>query len=175
MDPQRGVPRPSITPGYGIFVSTPGMLRAYASPPPESMKDMPPPVRFESIDLPEKAYVGLVLDVKHTYLFVSVLVRHPDERKAGWINIWTSRNRFGLKSGCRYATWSPPGGFVDEAPVTFQRGCSGPPGRTAGAAAAADDEQPAKVPRTRENEGSLAEGNPCKEKREIRLCDRIEI
>ena len=87
MDPQRGVARPSITPGYGIFVTTPGMLRAYALPPTESLKDMPLPTRFESIDLPEKAYVGLVLDVKHTYLFVSVLVHHPDERKAGWINI----------------------------------------------------------------------------------------
>ena len=86
MDPQRGVARPSITPGYGIFVTTPGMLRAYALPPMESVKDMPL-AKNESIDLPEKAYVGRVLDVKHTHLFVSVLVYHPDERKTGWINI----------------------------------------------------------------------------------------
>ena len=139
------------------------------------MKYMAPPVRFESIDLPEKAYVGLVLDVKHTYLFASVLVNHPDERKAGWINIWTSKNKFGLHVGCRFATWSPPGSFVDEAPATFQRGSCAPPGRTASAAAAPNDEQPAKVPRTREGESSSAGGNLCKEPREIRLCDRIEV
>jgi hypothetical protein len=175
MDPQTGVARPSITPGCGIFVIAPGMLRVYSLPPVESVLDMRPRERFGSIDFPERAFVGRVLDVKHAYLFVSVLVYHPDEHKDGWINVWTSRNKFGHESGCRFATWSPPGGFDDITPVTFQRGSFGPPGRTANAVRTDDGEPPVKALRTHDDMNLAAEGNLREAKREIRLCDRVEI
>jgi hypothetical protein len=159
-DPQRRIPRPSITPGYGIFCIRPGLLRMYSAPPEENIKKMEHSERYADINLPSESYEGVVLDVRRTSLFVAVQVYHPDERAPGWINVWTSMSLYNPPSGCRFAVWVPPGGYTDSPPNTFQRASYGPPSRASSAAAAAEDELPAKVPRTDIGESISAGGTP---------------
>ena len=60
------------------------------------------------VTTPMFGLIGFVDDVRQTLLLTPVKIVHPGTKTYGWMNVWTSRNTHGAKTGCRFAQWLTP-------------------------------------------------------------------
>ena len=97
VDPEDGWPRPHIEIGDYIVVNQPRKLRAWTLPPSAHAGKL-----AMYMQLVKGQVIGPILEVEHSYMFVTVKVMHPVEGDDTWINVWTRENIEGVAKGIRF-------------------------------------------------------------------------